>query len=51
MKHYLSSSIYNTSKIVQYSGELTKACLKYAVDKVFQNSDHQSYWAETLYQC
>ena len=29
--------------IVEDSGELTKACLKYAVDKVFQNDGHQSY--------
>ena len=36
--------------IVEDSGELTKACLKYAVKKVFQNDGHQSYWAETLHQ-
>ena len=40
----------NTSRIVQDSGELTKACLKYAVDKEFQNDGHQSCWAETLHQ-
>ena len=39
-----------TSRIVQDSGELTKAYLKYAVDKVFQNDGHQSYWAETSHQ-
>ena len=50
MKDCLSSSIGDTSRIVQDSGELTKACLKYAVDKVFQNDGHQSYWAETLHQ-
>ena len=36
--------------IVEDSGELTKAWLKYAVNNVFQNDGHQSYWAETLYQ-
>ena len=33
--------------IVENSEELTKAWLKYAVDKVFQNDGYQSYWAET----
>ena len=47
MKDCLSSSIGDTSRIVQDSGE---AWLKYAVDKVFQNDGHQSYWAETLHQ-
>ena len=37
-------------RIVEDSGELTKACLKYAVGKVFQNDGHQSYWAETYHQ-
>ena len=50
MKDSLSSSIGDTSRIVQDSGELTKVCLKYAVDKVFQNDGHQSYWAEILHQ-
>ena len=50
MKDGLSSSIGDTSRIVQDSGELTKACLKYAIDKVFQKDGHQSYWAETLHQ-
>ena len=36
--------------IVEDSGELTKAWLKYAVDKVFQNDRYQSCWAETLHQ-
>ena len=47
MKDCLSSSIGDTSRIVEDSGELTKACLKYAVDKVFRNDGYQSYWAET----
>ena len=47
MKDCLSGSISDTSRIVEDSGELTKACLKYAVEKVFQNDGHQSYWAET----
>ena len=36
--------------IVEDSGELTKAWLKYAVNKMFQNDRHQSCWAETLHQ-
>ena len=36
--------------IVEDSGELTKAWLKYAVNKVFQNDGYQSCWAETLHQ-
>ena len=36
--------------IVEDSGELTKAWLKYAVNKVFQNDSHQSCWTETLHQ-
>ena len=36
--------------IVEDSGELTKAQLKYAVNKVFQNDRHQCFWAETLHQ-
>ena len=36
--------------IVEDSGELTKAWLKYAVNKVFQNDRHQSCWVETLHQ-
>ena len=47
MKDCRSSSIGDTSRIVKDSVELTKVCLKYAVDKVFQNNGHQSYWAET----
>ena len=47
MKDCLSSSIGDTSRIVEDSGELTKVCLRYAADKVFQNDAHQSYWAET----
>ena len=35
---------------VEDPGELTKACLKYAVNKVFQNIRYQSCWAETLHQ-
>ena len=50
MKDCLSSSIGDTSKIVQDSEEQMKAWLTYAVDKVFQNDGHQSYWAETLHQ-
>ena len=50
MKNCLSSSIGDTLRIVQDSGELTKAWLQYAVDKMFQNDGHQSYWAETLHQ-
>ena len=50
MKDFLSSPIGDTSRLVQDSGELTKAWLKYAVDKVFQNDGHQSYWADTLHQ-
>ena len=50
MNDCLSSSIDDTSRLVQDSEELTKACLKYAADKVFQNDGHQSYWAETLHQ-
>ena len=50
MKDCLSGSIGDRSKIVQDSGELTKACLKYAVDKVFQNNGHHIYWDETLHQ-
>ena len=50
MKDCLSGSISDTSRIVQDSGELMKADLKYAVDKVFRNDGHQSYWAETLHQ-
>ena len=50
MKDCLSSSISDTSRIVEDSGELMKACLKCAVDKVFQNDGYQSYWAETLHQ-
>ena len=50
MKDCLSSSISDTLRIVEDSGELTKACLKYAVDKVFQNDGHQSCWADTLRQ-
>ena len=50
MKDCLSSSIGDTSRIVQDSGELTKAWLKYAVDQVFQNDGHKRYWAETLQQ-
>ena len=42
MKDCLSSSIGDMSRIVQDSGELTEACLKYAVDEVFQNDGHQS---------
>ena len=44
------SSIGGTLSVVQDSGELTKACLKYAVEEVFQNDGHQSYRAETLHQ-
>ena len=47
MNDCLSSSIGDTSRIIEDSGELTKAWLKYGVDKVFQNNGHQSYWAET----
>ena len=36
--------------IVEDSRELTKACRKYAVDKVFQNDGNQSCWPETLHQ-
>ena len=50
MKDCLFSSIGDTSRIVQDSGELTKAWLKYAADKVFQNDGHQRYWAEVLHQ-
>ena len=50
MKDCLSSAIGDTSRIVEDSGELKKACLKYAVDKVFQNDGHQSCWADTLHQ-
>ena len=50
MKDCLSSSIGETLRIVEDSGELTKACLKCAVDKGFQNNGHQSYLAETLQQ-
>ena len=50
MKDCLSSSIGDTSRIVRDSEELKKACLKYALDKVFQNDGHQSYWAETLHE-
>ena len=38
------------SWIVEDSGELTKACPKYAVNKVFQNDGRQSCLAETLHQ-
>ena len=38
------------SWIVEDSGELTKAWLKYAVNKVLQNDRHQSCGAETLHQ-
>ena len=50
MKDCLSSSINDTSRIVEDSGELMKACIYFrmAADKVFQNDGHQSYWAETL---
>ena len=50
MKDCLSSFIGDTSRIVQDAGKLTKACLKDAVDKVFQNDGYHSYWAETLHQ-
>ena len=50
MKDCLSGTIGDTSRIVDDSGDLTKACLKYAADKVFKNDGHQSYWAETLHQ-
>ena len=40
MNYCLSNSIGGTSKIVEDSGELMKACLKYAVDKLFQNDGH-----------
>ena len=36
--------------IVEDSGELMKAWLKYAVNEVFQNDRHQSCWVETLHQ-
>ena len=35
---------------VEDSGELTKAWLKYAVNKVFQSDRYQSCWAEALHQ-
>ena len=50
MKDCLSSSISDTSRIVQDSVQVTKAWLKYAVDEEFHNDGHQSYWAETLHQ-
>ena len=37
------------SWIIEDSGEITKAWLKYAVHKVFQNDRYQSCWAETLH--
>ena len=55
--HLVPSVIRNMTKfiiwIVEDSGECLeneKACLKHAVDKVFQNDGDQSYWAETLHQ-
>ena len=55
MKDYLVSSVtFSMAKltiwIVEVYGELTKAWLKYAADKVFQQDRHQPYWAETLHE-
>ena len=36
--------------IAEDSGELMKASLKYAVDKVFQNDEHESCWAIIQYK-
>ena len=36
--------------IVDDSGELMKAWLKYTANKMFQNDGHQSCWSETLHQ-
>ena len=44
------SSIGDTSRIVQDSGELTKAWPTCAVNRVFQNDRHKSGWAEALHQ-
>ena len=53
MKDYLISSVIRSIAkliiwIVEDSGELMKASLKYAVNKVFQHDEYQSCWAETL---
>ena len=37
-------------QIIGDSGELMKAWLTYAVNKMFQNDGHQSCWTETLHQ-
>ena len=50
MKDCRTSSIGDTSRIFEDSGEVTKGWLKYAINKVFQNNRHQSFWAEILQQ-
>ena len=55
MKDYLFLSVIFTMAklkiwIVEVYGELMKAWLKYAADKVFQQDGHYTYWAETLHQ-
>ena len=49
MDYPVSSVICSMAKlitwIVEDSGKLTKASLKYAVNKVFQNDGYQSCWA------
>ena len=54
MKDYLVSSVIRSmAKLIIWinedSGELTKASLKYAVNKMFQDDGYQSCWAETLH--
>ena len=51
----LSSFIGDTSMakliiwVVEVYRELTKACLKYALNKVFQHHGYQLCWTETLH--
>ena len=49
MKDYLVSSVIRSMTklinwIVEVYGELTKVCLKYAVNKVFQHDGYQNFW-------
>ena len=54
MKDYPLSVIFGMAKlkilIVKVYGELTKAWLRYAADKEFQQDGHQPHRAETLHQ-
>ena len=57
MKDYLVSSVIRIRSMaklmiwtVEVCGKLTKAWLKYAVNKAFQHNEHQRCGADTLHQ-